>query len=62
MALTSAERDWLDGKFEHLEETIVKNRVDIAILKVKAGIFGIIGGTIPVAVMISVYFLTRGTQ
>ena len=45
--------------FEKLFEKIDEIRVDIATLKVKSGIWGAIGGLIPVAIMIA-YLLIKG--
>ena len=54
------DRDWLDKRFDGLQDSIVSLREDVAGLKVKARIWGIFGGAIPVIVGIGVYIFTRG--
>ena len=58
MALNQKEREWLECHFTKLNDRISDLRVDIATLKVKAGIFGVIGGVIPVAILLCVYLIT----
>jgi hypothetical protein len=60
MALTQKERDWVDCHFNKLNDRITEVRVDIAGLKVKAGVWGLIGGAIPVIVTIAIYLIIRG--
>jgi hypothetical protein len=57
MALTQDDRNWIEKHFENLLTAIIVNKVDIAVLKTKAGMFGMIGGIIPIAIMIAVYFI-----
>lgn len=57
--ITQQEREWLDCHFNKLQEQITLVRIEIAKLKVKSGIWGIIGGCIPVAIMIAIYFMVR---
>ena len=57
--ITQQERDWLDCHFTKLQEQITLVRIEIAKLKVKSGIWGVIGGTIPVVIFIAIYFLMR---
>ena len=59
MALTEKDRTWIEGHFERLRELIVSNQIDIAVLKIKAGIWGLIGGTIPIVILIATYFWTK---
>ena len=54
--MTSHERDWIDTKFDQLAQKVEDVRVDIATLKARAGIWGLIGGLIP-AVGLAIYFL-----
>ena len=60
MALTQKERTWIDSHFNKLNDRISDIRVDIATLKVKAGIWGLLGGLIPVIVTMGLYFILRG--
>jgi hypothetical protein len=55
MALSDKERDWIECHFSKLNDRISDLRVDIATLKVKAGIWGLIGGVIPVLITLGVY-------
>ena len=59
MALTNEDRNWIQEKFDELRDLIIANRVDIAVLKVKAGIFGIIGGSIPVLITLAIYWMMK---
>lgn len=59
MALTEKERNWFEDRFEKLNDRITEVRVDIAGLKVKSGIFGVIGGVIPVTVLLCIYLLLK---
>jgi len=61
MAMTKADRTWIEKHFNGLRELIVTNQVDIAVLKFKAGVWGIIGGAIPVLITIAIYLIYRGT-
>jgi hypothetical protein len=52
----------LDRKIDGLkDEQISQLKVEIAMLKVKSGVWGLIGGLIPVAVILIVEF-TKGSQ
>ena len=55
MALTEKEREWLECHFNKVNDKITKILVEIAVLKVKSGIWGVIGGTIPVVILIAIY-------
>ena len=46
--------------FEKLFKKLDKLGNDIAALKVKSGIWGAMGGLIPVVIMIAIYLLTKG--
>ena len=46
-------------KLEKLDDKVDTNCVDIATLKVKAGIWGLMGGAIPVCIGLLVYFLQQ---
>jgi len=48
--LTEQERTWIEGHFTKLRDQQIKILVEIAKLKVKSGIWGIIGGAIPIIV------------
>ena len=49
-----------DGKFTSIEDKLTKIQVDIATLKVKAGVWGGIAGLIPVVVAIVMFYATQG--
>ena len=57
--ITQKEREWIDCHFSKLQEQLTIVRIEIAKLKVKSGIWGVIGGTIPVVILIAMYFITR---
>jgi len=44
--LSKSDRDWIEDHFSQLRELIAHNQVDIATLKVKAGVWGLLGGFI----------------
>ena len=47
-----------DGKFSGIEDKLTQIQVDIATLKVKAGVWGGIGGLIPVVIAIVMFYAT----
>ena len=47
-----------DGKFNGIEDKLTQIQVDIATLKVKAGVWGGIGGLIPVVIAIVMFYAT----
>ena len=47
-----------DGKFNGIEDKLTQIQVDIATLKVKAGVWGGIGGFIPVVIAIVMFYAT----
>jgi putative component of toxin-antitoxin plasmid stabilization module len=57
--MTIDDRKWIETHFEKLNDRIAELRVEIAMLKVKAGTFGLIGGVIPIAVMLCIYWITK---
>jgi len=57
--LTRDDRTWIECHFNKLRELIATNQIDIATLKVKAGIWGLLGGLIPVVVTIALYALSK---
>lgn len=59
MSLTEKERDWLECHFTKVNDKITKILVEIAVLKVKSGIWGAVGGSIPVVILIAIYFIVR---
>jgi len=59
MALNNKEREWIDCHFTKLNDRITELRVDIAGLKVKSSVWGLLGGSIPVALTIGIYLLTK---
>ena len=58
--MLTKDREWIDDKFESLRREIVKVQIDIATLKVKSGIWGLIGGSIPILITLLIYLVTRG--
>ena len=49
-----------DSKFTSIEDKLTKIQVDIATLKVKAGVWGGIAGLIPVLIAIVMFYTTQG--
>lgn len=61
--LTSDERNWIECHFDKMQKQFTKVFVDIATLKVKASVWGLLGGLIPVLVLLSAglcLYLMRG--
>uniref|UniRef100_A0A6M3KSB5 Uncharacterized protein n=1 Tax=viral metagenome TaxID=1070528 RepID=A0A6M3KSB5_9ZZZZ len=56
--LTQNEREWIGEQFNDLRKELVNVRIDIAQLKVKARVWGMLGGLIPVLAMMCLYILT----
>jgi len=55
-------KDWAIEVGKHIDEiniTLNELRVDVAQLKVKAGIWGLVGGSIPAAITLAVLFLSK---
>ena len=50
-----------DERFGNVEEKLTQIQVDIATLKVKAGIWGGIGGLIPVVIAIVMFMASKGS-
>ena len=48
-----------DDKFTSIEDKLTKIQVDIATLKVKAGVWGGVAGLIPVVVAIVMFYATQ---
>lgn len=55
--MTRKERDWIDCHFTKVNEQITLVRIEIAKLKIKSGIWGLMGGLIPIVIMIGLYLL-----
>ena len=47
-----------DEKFTSIEDKLVKLQVDLATLKVKAGVWGGVAGLIPVVIAIRMFYAT----
>ena len=47
-----------DEKFSSIEEKLIKLQVDLATLKVKAGVWGGVAGLIPVVIAIVMFYAT----
>jgi hypothetical protein len=48
-----------DEKFTSIEDKLMKIQVDIATLKVKAGVWGGVAGLIPVVIAIVMFYATQ---
>ena len=48
-----------DDKFTSIEDKLTKIQVDIATLKVKAGVWGGVAGLIPVVIAIVMFYATQ---
>ena len=48
-----------DNKFTSIEDKLTKIQVDIATLKVKAGVWGGVAGLIPVVIAIVMFYATQ---
>jgi len=48
-----------DAKFSHIEDKLTQIQVDIATLKVKAGVWGGIGGMIPAIIAIVLFYASK---
>ena len=48
-----------DDKFSSIEDKLTKIQVDIATLKVKAGVWGGLAGMIPVVIAIVMFYATQ---
>lgn len=55
MSLTDNERAWIENHFDELRKEIVLARIDIATLKVKAGIWGGLAGLSSLVVVVGIY-------
>jgi hypothetical protein len=53
--------NWLKASHEKLQETVTQIRIDVEGLKVKAGIWGLLGGAIPVLILIG-YLVVKETS
>ena len=58
--ITQQDRLWIQSQFDKVNERLTEVRIEIAKLKVKSGVWGLIGGLIPTAV-IGLYFILRTT-
>ena len=50
-----------DGKFSNIDSKLTQIQVDIATLKVKAGVWGGIAGLVPVVLALVLFFATQST-
>lgn len=46
------DREWIEKRFDRIEIAIAK-------LQVKSGVWGLIGGSIPVAIMLAIYLVEK---
>jgi hypothetical protein len=61
MTTNDKQFEWLKKSHEKLQETVTQIRIDVEGLKVKAGVWGLLGGAIPVLIMIT-YLLLKESQ
>jgi hypothetical protein len=59
-ALVIQRLDALDDRMERVENTVVLARIDIATLKVKAGMWGALAGMVPGAIVAVGVFVGAG--
>ncbi len=52
MSFTDKERQWLEEHFDELRRELVQLQISVATLRVKASIWGLLGGAIPVGIFI----------
>lgn len=57
MSFTEDERNWLDEHFENIRREVFQLRIDVEKLKVKASIWGALGGGITVLITACIYLL-----
>jgi hypothetical protein len=57
--MVGSDREWIDSKFEAIRKEIVKVQIDIATLKVKASMWGAVGGAIPIAIGLGIWLLEK---
>jgi hypothetical protein len=57
--ITQDERKWIDCHFSKMQEQITLVRIELAKLKVKSGVWGVIGGAIPVIILVAIYLIIR---
>tara|TARA_R110000737_G_scaffold134276_1_gene165591 strand:+ start:868 stop:1047 length:180 start_codon:yes stop_codon:yes gene_type:complete len=50
-----------DGKFSNIDSKLTQIQIDIATLKVKAGVWGGIAGLVPVVLALVLFFVTQST-
>lgn len=55
-----AELERLNGCYSEIDKALQKIHVEIAMLKVKSGMWGAIGGSIPVIVALIFWYLSNG--
>lgn len=59
MTINERQFEWLQESHEKLQEEVTQVRIEIAKLKVQSGVWGLIAGAIPVAILI-VLLIVRG--
>lgn len=48
---------WLRASHEKLQEDVTVIREDVAVLKFKAGVWGLLGGAVPAAILLLLWFV-----
>lgn len=56
------ELERLNSCYNHLDKKLDDVALEIATLKVKAGVWGLLGGAIPVVVGLALWFLQKGDK
>lgn len=54
------ELERLNTCYERLDQKIDQVNIELVKLKVKSGIWGLVGGAIPICIMLGIYFITKG--
>jgi hypothetical protein len=55
--MLAMDRKWIEEHFNDLRKELVLVQIEIAKLKVKSGIWGVIGGSIPVLMGLLIYII-----
>lgn len=51
--MTTDDRKWVEGRFDGLMAEVVNLKIEVAKLSVKSGIWGLMGGSIPVLMILA---------
>ena len=53
--------DIVNARLNKIEKLQLQILVDVAGLKIKAGIWGLLGGAVPIIIGLGIYYLKKGT-